>query len=108
MKTLKKLLIQLVAVAMVVLCISAIPALTDYSFGSFYTDYISTTSSQKLGPHQYEKRDIGCSNIRATAPNRTRSRLSFKIIYKELGILRAFWRNFPGRHKSFRWILLVG
>ena len=42
MKTLKKLLIQLVAVAMVVLCISAIPALADYSFGSFYTDYIST------------------------------------------------------------------
>ena len=55
MKTLKKLLIQLVAVAMVVLCISAIPALADYSFGSFYTDYISTTSSQKTWPTSIRK-----------------------------------------------------
>ena len=94
MKTLKKLLIQLVAVAMVVLCISAIPALADYSFGSFYTDYISTTSSQKLGPHQYEKRDIGCSNIRATAPNGQDQDYHLKLYTRNWGSYEPFGATF--------------
>lgn len=69
MKTLKKLLVPLVAVAVVVLCISATPVLADYSFGSSYTDYLSVTSSSDLGNHKYEKRDIGASKIYATAPS---------------------------------------
>lgn len=81
MHTKKKLTVIIAIISLLVMCFGSLSVCAAYSYGSSFTDYVSTASSVNLATHIHTGRDIGADPIRITAPDGSPEQVYYLQLY---------------------------